>query len=110
VVSLTGDTVEGYPPLSAINGGPPFHPNCAHVLMPFVIALATPEERAAGKIEPDLLNKTPANLQRRFTKQFPERARAAGRRRLIESRVEALAGKGRVKASRPKVEVAAGGS
>lgn len=25
-----------YPPVSAINGGPPFHPNCVHVLMPFV--------------------------------------------------------------------------
>ncbi len=69
-----------YPPLSAINGGPPFHPNCAHVMTPFVISLATPEERAAGIIEPELLNKTPAQLQRRFRKDFPERAQEEGKR------------------------------
>ena len=80
VVSLTGETESGYPPLSAINGGPPFHPNCAHVLTPFVLALATSKEQAAGKIEPELLDETPAMLQRRFTKQFPARARAEGKR------------------------------
>jgi hypothetical protein len=80
IVSLTGEAVAGYPPMSAINGGPPFHPNCAHVLTPFVIALATGKEQMAGKIEPELLNKTPAKLQRRFTKEFPERARVEGKR------------------------------
>jgi hypothetical protein len=54
--------------------------NCAHVLTPFVLSLATDKEQAAGRIEPDLLNKTPAKLQRRFRKDFPERARAEGKR------------------------------
>jgi len=67
-----------YPPISAIGGGPPFHPNCVHVLTPFVERLATDEERKAGIISPDLLNRSPAELQRRFRKQFPERARREG--------------------------------
>ena len=80
VVSLTGEAVEGYPPISAINGGPPFHPNCAHVLTPFVLALATDKEQRAGKIDEDLLDQTPAQLQRRFREDFPDRAKAEGRR------------------------------
>ncbi|HKS17045.1 MAG TPA: phage minor capsid protein [Planctomycetota bacterium] len=32
----------GFPPLKSItNGGPPFHPNCAHVLEPYVAVLKT---------------------------------------------------------------------
>jgi hypothetical protein len=69
-----------YPPISAIEGGTPFHPNCAHVMTPFVERLATEPEKAAGKIDADLLNKSPAELQRRFRAEFPERAKAEGKR------------------------------
>jgi len=80
IVSIGPEPHPVYPPISAINGGTPFHPKCAHIMTPFVERLATPEERAAGKIAPDLLNKSPAQLQRRFRKDFPERARAEGQR------------------------------
>ncbi len=37
----------GFPKLSSIlNGGPPFHPNCAHVLEPYVVQLKSPEQIA----------------------------------------------------------------
>ncbi len=69
-----------YPPISAINGGPPFHPNCVHVLTPFVERLATEREKEAGRLPADVLNKAPAELQRRFRRDFPDTARQAGRR------------------------------
>ena len=38
----------GFPPLSGtVNGGPPFHPNCRHVLRPFVVPFQT--EKAVEK-------------------------------------------------------------
>jgi hypothetical protein len=74
VVSLDGSHPV-YPPISAINGGPPFHPRCVHVLTPFVERLATDEEKKRGVISVDILNKSPAGLQRRFRKEFPDIAR-----------------------------------
>jgi hypothetical protein len=68
-----------YPPISAI-GGRPFHPCCVHVLTPFVERLATEEEKKAGVVPPEVLNRTPAELQRRFRKEFPDTARRAGQR------------------------------
>ena len=59
-----------YPPISAIGGGPPFHPRCVHVLTPFVARLATEEEKKEGIAPPEMLNKTPAELQRRYRKEF----------------------------------------
>jgi hypothetical protein len=101
IVSLDGPHPV-YPPISAINGGPPFHPRCIHALTPFVERLATDEEKSPtrqspesakatsgrrygdgakrGIMSPDLLNKSPAELQRRFRKEFPDIARRAGRR------------------------------
>jgi hypothetical protein len=79
IVSIGEESHPVYPPISAIGGGPPFHPNCVHVLTPFVERLATDEEKKAGIISPDLLNRSPAELQRRFRKDFPGRATAAGR-------------------------------
>ncbi len=67
-----------YPPISAINGGPPFHPRCVHVLTPFVERLATQDEKKRGIISPESLDKSPAELQRRFRKEFPDLARSAG--------------------------------
>jgi len=58
-----------YPPISAIGGGPPFHPNCVHVLTPFVERLATVKEKEAGMVPPQVLNRTPAELQRRYRKR-----------------------------------------
>lgn len=55
-----------YPPISAINGGPPFHPRCVHALTPFVEQLATEEERKAGMVSPRLHYRTPAELQREY--------------------------------------------
>lgn len=37
-----------YPLISTINGGPPFHRDCVHVLTPFVERLGTEEERKRG--------------------------------------------------------------
>jgi len=48
--------------------------------MPFVERLATDEEKKRGIIAPDLLNKSTAELQQRFRKEFPDIARRADRR------------------------------
>ncbi|MFB3882455.1 MAG: phage minor capsid protein [Armatimonadota bacterium] len=53
-----------YPPIAAIDGGPPFHPRCVHVLTPFVEWLATEEEKKAGIMPPEVLGRPPAELQR----------------------------------------------
>ncbi len=66
IVSIGPESHPVYPPLSAINGGPPFHPNCVHVLTPFVERLATGEERKAGLVPAEVLNRTPVQLQARF--------------------------------------------
>jgi hypothetical protein len=68
VVSIGPEPHPVYHPLSAINGGPPFHPRCVHVLTPFVERLATADERKAGMVPKDVLNRTPAELQRRYRK------------------------------------------
>lgn len=44
--------------------------NCLHVLTPFVEPLATNEERKRGIIAADLLNHSPAELQRRYRKEL----------------------------------------
>jgi len=46
------------------------------VLTPFVERLATDEEKQRGIISPDVLNRSPAELQRRFRKEFPAKVRA----------------------------------
>jgi hypothetical protein len=61
-----------YPPISAIGGGPPFHPNCVHVLTPFVERLATEEERKAGIVSQEVVNRKPAELQRQYAKGRPD--------------------------------------
>jgi hypothetical protein len=66
IVSIGPEPHPVYPPISAIGGGPPFHPNCVHVLTPFVERLATEEERKAGVISPEVLSQTPTELQRRY--------------------------------------------
>jgi len=50
----------GFPPLKRLpNGGPPFHPNCKHVLQPYVAALKTQEtlqkDRAESQAIPKVL-------------------------------------------------------
>lgn len=65
IVSIGPEPHPVYPPIGAIGGGPPFHPNCVHVLTPFVERLATEEERKAGIADPKVLNQTPEELQRR---------------------------------------------
>ncbi len=84
-----------YPPIPAINGGPPFHARCVHVLTPFVDLpagredgrLATEEEKKQGIISPELLNRSPVELQRRFRKEFPDIARRASRRQSERKRL-----------------------
>ena len=73
VVSIGEEPHPVYPPISTIGGGPPFHPNCVHVLTPFVERLATEQEKERGIISPDLLNKTPAELQQRYQYQSARR-------------------------------------
>jgi len=74
IVSIGPEAHPLYPPLSAIGGGPPFHPNCVHVLTPFVDLsagreaerLATEAERKAGVPDPTALKRTAVDLQRRY--------------------------------------------
>jgi hypothetical protein len=79
IVSIGPDPHPIYPPITAIGGGPPFHPRCVHVLTPFVERLATAEEKKAGVISPEVLDRTPSELQQRYRKDFREgsAARAA---------------------------------
>jgi len=65
-----------YPSISAIGGGPPFHPRCVHVLTPFVERLATEEEKRRGIIPPEALNRTPGELQRRYRQESAKSARS----------------------------------
>lgn len=74
IVNIGDEPHPVYPPISAVNGGPPFHPNCVHVLTPFVERLATEEERKAGLILPDVLNRSPAELQRQYRRRLPQAA------------------------------------
>jgi len=91
VVSLTGEPLDGYPPLSAINGGPPFHPNCRHVLRPFVMRYKSAAQRKAGFVkDPSILDQSPAELQRRFRSAFPGVAKAE-RERLVQQAAEGRA-------------------
>ncbi len=76
IVNLGPEPHPLYPPISAINGGPPFHPRCVHVLTPFVERLATEEEKKAGVVPPEVMNQTPTELQRRYRKGFGERSAA----------------------------------
>ncbi len=51
-VFFTGDGVDplGFPRLSSIpNGGPPFHPNCRHVLVPYVVAFKSGSNIASAQ-------------------------------------------------------------
>ncbi len=74
IVSIGDEPHPVYPPLSAIDGGPPFHPRCSHVLTPFVERLATEEEKKAGALAPEIGFRAPAELQRRY-RQEPRAAR-----------------------------------
>ncbi len=76
IVNIGPEPHPVYPPISAINGGPPFHPRCVHVLTPFVERLAAEKERKAGMVPPEVLNQTPMELQRRYRKDFRDGAAA----------------------------------
>jgi len=76
VVNIGDEPHPVYPPISAVNGGPPFHPRCVHVLTPFVERLATEEEKRRGIIPPEALNRTPAELQRRYRQGSAKSARS----------------------------------
>lgn len=66
VYSISGRSSE-YPPLSSIpEGGPPFHPNCTHVVAPFVARLATARERERGKTSERVLGLSGADAQRAY--------------------------------------------
>ena len=92
-----------YPPISAINGGTPFHPKCVHVMTPFVERLATEAEKERGKIDSSLLERSPADMQRRFRQEFTERARAEGQR----LREQAARGRARMERRAPATAVPA---
>ena len=65
--------------IRAIGGGLPFHPNCVHVLTPFVERLATEEERKAGVSDPKVLKRTPGELQRGHRRGFAQLSAHPGR-------------------------------
>jgi len=97
IVCLYGEHPD-YPDISAIEGGPPFHPRCVHVLTPFVEALADPEELRAGIMGEGVAEASPAQLQARFRREFPERARQARQRGMRTIRAR---GRGRTEVARP---------
>ncbi len=80
IVSIGPEPHPVYPPLSAINGGPPFHPRCVHVLTPFVEQLATEEEKKFGAVTPGLLNRSVADMQRTYRQEsgLPQRTTSNG--------------------------------
>jgi len=78
IVSVGPEPHRVYPPISAIGGGPPFHPRCVHVLTPFVERL--PTEEKAGIVSQEVLNRMPAELQREYRKRIPGTARSADKR------------------------------
>ena len=55
--------------VTAIGGGPPSDPNCVHMLTPFVERSATEEERKAGVISPEVLNRMAAEVQGRYRQE-----------------------------------------
>ena len=73
IVSIGSEPHPIYPPISTINGGPPFHPRCVHVLTPFVERLATEKEKKAGRVPAEVLNRTPVELQQRYRQGFSKR-------------------------------------
>lgn len=51
-----GKDPAGFPPLrEALNGGPPFHPNCKHVLQPWVIGFMSKKRVDSAKAEADAI-------------------------------------------------------
>lgn len=63
VFSLTKNDPYGYPSISSIpNSGPPFHPNCAHVIMPFVIGIKTDKEKEEAIPSEDSLSRDPKEV------------------------------------------------
>ncbi len=70
IVSIGDEPHLVYPPISAIDGGPPFHPRCVHVLTPFVERLATSKEKRAGVISPAVLGRAPSELQGLYRRTF----------------------------------------
>ena len=77
IVSIGPEPHPVYPPVSAIGGGQPFRPRCVHVLTPIVDLsagrqeerLATEEERKCGVISPEVLNRTPGELQPKYRQE-----------------------------------------
>lgn len=60
----------GFPNLRDIlNGGPPFHPNCAHVLEPYVHELKSPE---AKKLDAERANALPRRFYGKTSKEIRE--------------------------------------
>ncbi len=61
---------QGFPALKTIlNGGPPFHPNCAHVLEPYVHELKTPEQKA---LDAERANALPKRFYGKSSKELRE--------------------------------------
>jgi len=69
VFSVSG-TSEKYPGLNELpNGGPPFHPNCIHVLAPFVESLSSgAERRRARGVHPASLGKSYGDVEKMVRK------------------------------------------
>ena len=60
----------GFPSLRTIlNGGPPFHPNCAHVLEPYVAPLKTDEQK---RLDAERANALPKRFYGKTSKELRE--------------------------------------
>ena len=70
-VFSVGGTSDKYPGLNELpNGGPPFHPNCRHTLVPFVDTFASgAEKRQAVGVPSGALNQTYAEVEKLSRKQ-----------------------------------------
>ena len=72
----------GFPPLREIvNGGPPFHPNCKHVLQPFVVGFKTKKAidkaKASANALPDrFFGKTAKEIRKLVAEMKPEDLKA----------------------------------
>lgn len=71
-----------YPFLSQLGGGPPFHPNCLHTIVPFVENLEDEAAHKAGETQPEVWDKSPAELERRYRRERIKEPRPPRKKKL----------------------------
>ena len=82
VANIGAEPHPRYPFLSQIGGGPPFHCNCLHTIVPFVSNLEDAAAHKAGESPSDVWDKSPADMQRRYRREHRRPPRPPRKRKL----------------------------